>query len=153
MVRALPLIRARIPDAEWVVVGDGPLRLEIGRLAASNGVEAAVRLCGSVTDDERDAWYEPSHVFAMPSRLPPGSAGEGFGIVYLEAGVRGVPSVAGNVGGALDAVKDGETGRLVDPTSHLEVADAITDLLADAPRRRAMGHAASEFAARFAWPR
>src|SRR4051794_34811951 len=72
MVRALPLIRARIPDAEWIVVGDGPLRAEIGRLAASNGVEAAVRLCGSVTDDERDAWYERSHVFAMPSRLPPG---------------------------------------------------------------------------------
>src|SRR4051812_5752202 len=153
MVRAMPLIRARIPDAEWVVVGDGPLREEIGRLAAGNGVEEAVRLCGSVADSERDAWYERSHVFAMPSRLPPGSAGEGFGIVYLEAGVRGLPSVAGNVGGALDAIKDGETGRLVDPTSHLAVAEAITGLLDDAPRRQAMGRAATEFAAGFAWPR
>ena len=59
-------------------------------------------------------------------------AGEGFGIVYLEAGAQGLPVVAGNVGGAVDAVVDGVTGMLVDPTDHVAVADAIADLLLDA---------------------
>ena len=153
MVRALPLIRARVPQAEWVVIGDGRLRAEIERLAAANGASPAVRLCGSVPDAERDGWYERSHVFAMPSRLPPGSAGEGFGIVYLEAAVRGVPSVAGNVGGALDAIRDGETGLLVDPSSHVAVADAVAGLLEDPERCARLGEAATRHASAFAWPR
>jgi phosphatidylinositol alpha-1,6-mannosyltransferase len=153
MVRALPLIRARVPGTEWVVIGQGRLREELARQAAATGVGDAIRFCGAVSDAERDAWYARSDVFAMPSRLPPGSAGEGFGIVYLEAGTHAVPSVAGNVGGALDAVTDGETGRLVDPTSHVAVADAIARLLEDPAQARSMGEAAARFATRFAWPR
>jgi phosphatidyl-myo-inositol dimannoside synthase len=152
MTRAMPLVCARVPDAEWVVVGDGRLRAEIERQTVMHGIADRVRLCGAVDDAERDAWYERAALFAMPSRLPPGSAGEGFGIVYLEAGTRGVPSVAGDAGGARDAVADGETGLLVDPTSHLAVAGAITGLLEDPERREAMGEAATRFARDFAWP-
>ena len=73
-----------------------------------------------------------AQLLAMPSRLPAGGfAGEGFGIVYLEAGAYGKPVVAGNVGGALDAVRDGETGLLVDPLDPLAVAEAIATLLSD----------------------
>lgn len=151
MVRALPLVRARVPDAEWVVIGEGPISNDIVRTATGTGVHNAIKLLGRLPDETRDAWYGRSDVFAMPSRLPPGSAGEGFGIVYLEAGVRLLPSVAGNVGGALDAVRDGETGRLVDPTSHVAVADALVGLLVDRPRRTQMGEAAARFAGGFAW--
>jgi phosphatidylinositol alpha-1,6-mannosyltransferase len=152
MARALPLIRARVPDAEWALVGDGRLRAEIARLADVNGMRDAVRFCGAVDDAERDRLYDTARMFAMPSRLPPGSAGEGFGIVYLEAGMRGVPSVAGNVGGALDAVVDGETGLLVEPTSHIAVADAASRLLGEPGLSRSLGAAATQFARRFAWP-
>ena len=89
----------------------------------------------------------------MPSRVPAGGfGGEGFGIVYLEADAHGCPSVAGNVGGAVDAVVDGETGLLVDPEDHVMSADALDRLLRDEPRRRAMGAAGAERAAEFAWP-
>ncbi len=152
LVRALPLIRRRVPDAEWVVVGDGPLRAEIETAAAALGVRDAVRFCGALGDAERDTWLDRAHVFAMPSRLPgPGAAGEGFGIAFLEAAAHGLPVVAGSVGGALDSVADGESGLLVDPTSPEAVADAIAGLLEDAPRRRALGEAAVAHAARFAW--
>ena len=81
----------------------------------------------------------------MPSRLPAGGfAGEGFGIVYLEAGAYGKPVVAGNVGGAVDAVLDGETGLLVDPTDALEVADAITRLLLDEQLATRLGGAGAD---------
>ena len=80
--RALPLIRARVPNARWVVVGEGSLRAELEALTRSEGVADWVTFTGSVDDATRDAWLEKSDVFVMPSRLVPGSSGgEGFGIV------------------------------------------------------------------------
>ncbi len=88
----------------------------------------------------------------MPSRLERGGAGEGFGIVYTEAGARGLPVVAGNAGGALDAVLDGETGLLVDAVDPAAVAGALTALLSDRARARKMGRAGWEHARSLAWP-
>jgi phosphatidylinositol alpha-1,6-mannosyltransferase len=89
----------------------------------------------------------------MPSRLPADRlGGEGFGMVYLEAGANGVPVVAGNVGGALDAVVDQQTGLLVDPADHVAVAGAISELLRDPGRAAALGRAGAEHAREFAWP-
>jgi phosphatidylinositol alpha-1,6-mannosyltransferase len=82
-----------------------------------------------------------------------GYAGEGFGIVYLEANANGCPAVAGNVGGAVDAVVDGETGLLVDPEDHIAVAGALTDLLIDPELRGRMADAGARRAEQFAWPR
>jgi phosphatidylinositol alpha-1,6-mannosyltransferase len=152
MTRAMPLVRSRVPGAQWVVVGGGSLQHDIERLAEAQGVSDAIRLCGTVSDAERDEWLDRSHVFAMPSREPAGGgAGEGFGIVYLEAGVHGMPVVAGGVGGALDAVVDGVTGFLIDPTDHVQVADAITRLLIDRKAAARMGEVASDRARDFSW--
>jgi phosphatidyl-myo-inositol dimannoside synthase len=153
LVRALPLIRSRVPDVEWIVIGDGPLRAELERLARVHGVADRVRFLGAVSDDLRDGWLRRADLLAMPSRLPGGGrAGEGFGIVYLEAGAYGKPVVAGNVAGALDAVGDGETGLLVDPTDPEAVAEAISRLLLDRELARRMGEAGAERARRHAWP-
>jgi phosphatidyl-myo-inositol dimannoside synthase len=155
MVRAMALVAARVPGAQWVVIGDGFLRAPIEELARSTGLgPETIRFLGPVADRERDAWLGRAHVFAMPSRLPAGAfAGEGFGIVYLEANAYGCPVVAGGVGGALDAVVDGETGLLVDPEDHVAVGSALVELLGDAPRRRAMGAAGARRAEDFSWPR
>jgi len=154
VMRALPLIRARIPDVRWVIVGDGPLRSGLERLARAQGVADSVYFAGPLPDEERDEWLARAHVFTMPSRLPAGGfAGEGFGIVYLEANARGMPVVAGNVGGALDAVEHERTGLLVDPTDHLAIADAIGGLLADRARAAELGRNGAERARSFAWPR
>jgi phosphatidylinositol alpha-1,6-mannosyltransferase len=154
VLAALALIRERVPDARWVVVGDGPLRPELELRAAELGVADAVHFVGIVTDTERDAWLDRAQVFVMPSRLPPGGAGgEGFGIVYLEAGAHGLPVVAGAVAGALDAVVDGETGVLVAPQRVEEVADAVAGLLLDGDRARRLGEAGARRAAEFSWPR
>jgi phosphatidyl-myo-inositol dimannoside synthase len=132
MVRALPLVLSKLPDAQWIVIGDGSLRPGLEQLAHSYGVVDSIRFLGSVSDEQRNSWLRRAHMLAMPSRLPAGGfAGEGFGIVYLEAGAYGKPVVAGNVAGAPDAVVDGETGLLVDPVDPLAVADAITRLMLD----------------------
>jgi phosphatidylinositol alpha-1,6-mannosyltransferase len=153
MLRALPLIRARVPDVEWVVVGDGPLRAGLERIAACQALQGNVRFVGAVSDGERDRWLRRAHVFTMPSRLPAGGfAGEGFGIVYLEAAAHEVPVVAGNVGGALDAVLHDQTGVLVDPSDHVALAAAIADLLLDPSRAQALGAAGARRARELAWP-
>jgi phosphatidyl-myo-inositol dimannoside synthase len=153
LIRALALVRAKVPDAELVVIGDGPLRGELERLAEGVGVADAVRFLGTVSDEQRDRWLRRADVFAMPSRLPSdGLAGEGFGIVYLEAAAYGKPVVAGNVAGALDAVADGESGLLVDPTDPQAVADALSALLLDRELAARLGRAGAERAKGFAWP-
>jgi phosphatidylinositol alpha-1,6-mannosyltransferase len=152
IARALPLVRSRVPGVRWVAVGDGSLRRTFESLVESSGVGDAAVFTGSVSDVERDAWFRKSHVFAMPSRLParrPG--GEGFGIVFLEAGANGLPVVAGGVGGALDAVRDGETGLLVDPADHLALADALVELLSNPERARKMARAGRAFAEEHSW--
>ncbi len=154
MLRAFSLVLSKVPDAQWVVIGEGSLRPGLEQLARSYRVDRAVSFLGAVDDEQRDAWLRRADVFAMPSRLPAGGfAGEGFGIVYLEAGAFAKPVVAGNVGGALDAVLDGETGMLVDPLDPLAVAEAVTRLLQDHALARRLGEAGQARAQLYAWPK
>lgn len=153
LLRAMPLIVSRVPEARLVVIGDGRLREVYARLSAALRVEGSVSFVGAATDEQRELELRRARVFAMPSRgtLADGD-GEGFGIVYLEAAAHGVPVVAGRAGGTVDAVVDGETGLLVDPEDHVAVAEAITGLLVDPARAAALGERAMRRAQDFAWP-
>jgi phosphatidyl-myo-inositol dimannoside synthase len=153
LIRALPLVRSRVRRARLVVVGEGPMRPVYESLARSLGLDGSVEFVGALDDAARDRVLDQSHVFAMTSRLPPDGGGEGFGIVYLEAAAHGLPSVAGDVAGAVDAVVHGKTGLRVDPTDHVAVADAITQLLASPAMAERLGRAAADRAQEFAWPR
>lgn len=153
MVRAMPLIRAQVPGARWVVVGDGPFRPAVESAVAAYGLGDAIELLGRVGDEERNAWLDRANVFCMVSRVPAaGVGGEGFGSAYQEAGARGMPALGGNVAGARDAVSDGETGLLVDPADHLAVAEAAVALLGDPRRAQEMGAAARRKAEGNSWP-
>lgn len=130
VLRALPLILARVPEARYVVVGDGPLRPALERLAAALDVARAVHFTGEVSDAERDAWYARCEVFVLAARESAADGGaEGFGIACVEAGLRGKPVVAGRSGGLPDAVHAGDTGLLVDPLDPADVAGAVVRLL------------------------
>jgi phosphatidylinositol alpha-1,6-mannosyltransferase len=152
MLEAMARVRAAVPSARWVVVGDGPLRPELEARARSLGVDDLVSFVGFVPPEERDLWYARSHVFAMPSRLEPGSAGEGFGIAYMEASAHGLPVVAGDAAGALDAVQDGTTGLLVRPDDPAAVASALIRLIEDRELASALGERGSRRSNDFLWP-
>jgi phosphatidylinositol alpha-1,6-mannosyltransferase len=130
------------PDLVVAIGGDGRERHQLERLAADSLVD--VRVLGRVSDDDRAALLGAADVFVMACRNRWGGLEqEGFGIVFLEAAAFGVPQVAGDSGGAPEAVLDGVTGLVVDdPSDPGAVAEAIRTLLADPPLRRRMGRAA-----------
>ncbi|WP_435643779.1 glycosyltransferase family 4 protein [Streptomyces sp. H49] len=140
LIRALPRILAAEPDTVLLIVGGGPYEQDLRRLARETGVAASVRFTGAVPWSELPAHYGAGDVFAMPCRTRRGGLDvEGLGIVYLEASATGLPVVAGDSGGAPDAVLDGETGWVVRGGAPQEAADRITALLQDAGLRRRMG--------------
>jgi phosphatidylinositol alpha-1,6-mannosyltransferase len=140
LILAMPRILARQPDAVLLIVGGGPYEKELRRLARETGVTDSVRFTGAVPWAELPAHYGAGDVFAMPCRTRRGGLDvEGLGIVYLEASATGLPVVAGDSGGAPDAVLDGETGWVVRGGSPEEAADRIVVLLGDPELRQNMG--------------
>ncbi|MER5865600.1 glycosyltransferase family 4 protein [Kitasatospora sp. NPDC002040] len=142
LITALPQILRDVPDAVLLIVGGGPYQGELEKLAETHGVSASVRFTGAVPWSELPAHYGAGDVFAMPCRTRRrGLDVEGLGIVYLEASATGLPVVAGDSGGAPDAVLEGETGYVVPGSSPAAVAERIVRLLHDPELRRTMGEA------------
>ncbi|MEU5984148.1 glycosyltransferase family 4 protein [Streptomyces sp. NPDC047434] len=140
LILAMPEILRRVPDAVLLIVGGGPYEDDLRRLARETGVAGSVRFTGAVPWEELPAHYGAGDVFAMPCRTRRGGLDvEGLGIVYLEASATGLPVVAGDSGGAPDAVLDGETGWVVRGGIPEESADRIATLLLDPELRRRMG--------------
>ena len=154
LIRALPAIRRRVPDTALAIVGGGPYRESLQRLADHRGVAEHVVFTGGVPAAELAAHHAMADVFAMPCRTRgAGLDVEGLGIVYLEASACGVPVVAGESGGAPETVLDGRTGTVVDGADVDAVATAVGDLLADPGRAAAMGVAGRHWAVdNWQWP-
>ncbi len=142
LIKAMPAVLAEIPDAGLLIVGSGPYRKRLEKLVDVVGVRHAVRFTGGVPWADLPAYFDAGDLFAMPCRTRrKGLDVEGLGIVYLEASAIGLPVVAGNSGGAPDAVIDGKTGFVVDGTDIAAVASSVVQLLSDPRTAREMGAA------------
>lgn len=124
VLEALGRIIGEIPDARYLIAGDGTDRPRLEQKARALGVADRVIFTGYVPESEKADHYHLADVFVMPSR------GEGFGIVYLEAMACGVPVVASRVDGGREAVRDGALGFAVDPGDQDELVDAVRRSLA-----------------------
>ncbi|MCL2468438.1 MAG: glycosyltransferase family 4 protein [Micrococcales bacterium] len=142
LIAAWPRVLEHHPDARLVIGGRGPYAGHLSELVAKHKVSDAVTFAGFVPDDDLAALYRTAQVFAMPARSRWGGLEvEGLGIVYLEAAAAGLPVVTGTSGGAPEAVRDSETGCVVDGTDATAVAWQIVELLNDPARAAAMGEA------------
>lgn len=131
LIKALPAIRAVLPSARLLLVGSGHDEQRLHDIAARAHVLDYVTFTGSVPAEQLPHYYAAVDVFAMPCRTRrAGLDVEGLGMVFLEAAATAKPVVAGNSGGAPEAVRDGETGRVVShPRSAEAVAAAILEVL------------------------
>lgn len=140
LVRALPLIRGHVPDAALLLVGDGPHRSRIEHLVDGLGLRGDVVVAGQVSWAQTPGYYAAGDVFCMPTRTRRGGLEpEALGICYLEAAAAGLPVVAGDSGGAPDAVLDGENGFVVPGRNVEAVADRCARLLVDGELARQFG--------------
>lgn len=135
------IITARRDDARFVLAGDGPIRSELEQL-----MPGALFL-GQLSGEDLSRAYASSDVFVFPSTT------ETFGNVTLEAMASGIPPVCAREGGAWGFVKSGTTGLLAEPRDSLDLARQVEQLLDRPDRRRAMGHAALDFARQQSWDR
>lgn len=131
VIRALPSVIARVPDAHYLIVGSGHFRVTLEALVAELGLADHVTFAGLVADEDLADYYRLCDLFVMPNREMPDGDTEGFGLVFLEANACGKPVIGGIAGGAVEAVRNGENGLLVDGWSVVDIADAIARLLTD----------------------
>jgi phosphatidylinositol alpha-1,6-mannosyltransferase len=139
LLKSLPAILGKVPNAHYFMVGDGPDKEYLENLAFHElGLEKSVTFAGAVSDEDVASCYHECDLFAMISRQC-GNSVEGFGIAFLEAGYAGKAVVGGDSGGIPDAVDRDKTGTLVDPNNLDEIAMGIIDLLQNKNKRTEYG--------------
>lgn len=142
LIHAFSRVVRKCPDTQLVIIGEGPLRPQLERLAISAGLQQQVIFLGARPHSEVLNWMSKASVFCLPSVTSRSGDSEGLGIVLLEAQATGVPVVATRHGGIPEAVIDGITGFLV-PERDVEIlADRLIYLLENRDERRKMGRAA-----------
>jgi len=143
-IRAVAHLRRSRPNLVLAIAGAGRDERRLRALATET--EAPVHFLGRVPQEDLPALFGCGDLFTMLCRTRwNGLEQEGFGIVFVEAAACGVPQVAGDSGGAAEAVADGETGIVVaDPNDHVAIAGQFAELLDDHQGRAAMGRSARE---------
>ncbi|MFC5281115.1 glycosyltransferase family 4 protein [Arcanobacterium canis] len=146
LIDAWPAVVDQFPGTKLVIVGKGPYGDSLRTRAAASPAHSDIILTGEVPFHELPAHYSMADIFAMPARTRGGGLDiEGLGIVYLEAYAAGRPVVAGDSGGAPEAVIDTKTGIVTNGRSTDAVAASIRFLLEDPARTRAMGNRGREW--------
>jgi glycosyltransferase involved in cell wall biosynthesis len=132
----------QVPGVRLAIVGDGPERAALEAVFAGT----STRFMGYLTGTDLSRAYASSDLFVFPSEM------EAFGLVVVEAMSAGLPVVAARVGGVMDTVQEGVTGRTFDPGDIPLLIDGVRDVTASPERRRAMGQAARAYAETRSWP-
>jgi glycosyltransferase involved in cell wall biosynthesis len=147
LLRAIPKIREHVPDLHVDIVGQGPDRTRLERIAWSMGLTRHVRFHGYVPGQVRDELAASAWIAVCSSAF------EGFGVVCMEASARGLPVVGSHVPGLRESIKHGETGLLFEYPNELGLAEAAVTLLADPELRSQMGEAGRAWADLHTWDR
>jgi len=146
LIKALPSIARSVPEVRLLIVGIGPHDHALRALAQQTGVSDRVIFAGAASYADLPAYFRAGNVFAMPCRARWfGLDVEALGAVFLQGAAVGRPVIVGRSGGAPEAVRDGETGLLVDPHSVVDIAAACTSLLTNTTRAAEMGAAGARW--------
>lgn len=147
-IRALPAVLERFPEAHYHIVGLPTEQPAFEALAAELGVRAHITFHGPLPDAELAPSLRGAHLFLMLSERRPDGDVEGFGIAILEANHLGLPAIGANDSGITDAIRDGYSGRLVNPHDPAAVATAVEEIMKDYPAYAAR---AKTWAGGFTW--
>lgn len=142
LVRAFAKLAPRMPEAELVIIGEGPLKRHLQRLAHALGVGPRVRFLGAQSHDQVMVWMRQAAMFVLPSVRTRTGRTEGGPMVLLEAAATGVPAIGTRHGGIPELITEGESGYLVPERDSDELAARIGELFADDAGRANLGRRA-----------
>ena len=147
LIKAMPKIISKIPNAKLLIVGEGKIRKQLEKSVRKLNLEDNVVFTGRVSYAELPDYFLLGDLFAMPSRSRLfGLEVEGLGIVYLEASASGIPVLAGSSGGAPDAVKPGITGFVANGRDVDDIAAKAIEILSDKNLANQMGDSGRKWA-------
>jgi len=130
LIDVWPAVLKQVPNAHLLIVGGGSYKQHLHKQMFDNGVHQSVTITGNVAWSELPGFYAAGDVFAMPVRTRNfGFDVEGLGIVYLEASATGLPVIAGDSGGAPDAVIEGISGYVLNAKKESLLVEKIVELL------------------------
>jgi teichuronic acid biosynthesis glycosyltransferase TuaC len=138
VLEAMPYVVEKFPDVQYIVVGDGPEREKLERIADKRGLANNVKFVGELKHNELPRYYSMADVFVLPS------VHEGFGIVKLEAFAFGVPVIVTDGGGAVEGVSHWENGFIVPLNQPKKLAEAIITILSNLELKESMGRRGKE---------
>jgi colanic acid/amylovoran biosynthesis glycosyltransferase len=144
-LRAVGRLLRRFPMLRYDVVGDGPQRTGLERMARALGVGARVHFVGAQPHDRVRQFHADADVFLLPSVVGADGSEESQGLALIEAQASGVPVVASAIGGVPESLRDGVTGHLFPAGDSEALAERLTRLLAHPEQRVAMGRAGRAF--------
>lgn len=147
LIEAFPEIKEKVPQARLLFVGDGPMRLQLERLAATRNVSSEVRFAGSVVGADKARYYKAADVLVLPSTLNT----EVFPLVLLEASAAGLPMVVSSLKTFRCLIEDGFNGAVTRTGDAQSLAGAIIALLSRADVRRQMGENARRKVEGYSW--
>jgi len=147
LLKAWKAVTAESDRARLRIIGDGPERKNLERLADTLSVSGSVTFEGRVTEERKWALLDQASAFAHPSLQ------EGFGIVFLEAMAAGLPVVAYDLPVFREVFNGGEHGFLVSLDDHRQMADRLLKLLQDDSLRYEVSRRNLEYAGQFSWER
>ena len=139
LVNAAKVIVASQPNTKFIIVGDGPLKYELKDSVKAVNLSKNFMFMGNIKEEQLSALYNCADVFVLPSIQ------EGQGIVILEAQSSAKPIVAFDIGGVNEAVRNGETGLLVESGNTDALAEGLLKILTDAQLRAKMGANGRQF--------
>jgi phosphatidylinositol alpha-1,6-mannosyltransferase len=151
LVQAMEIVTRTHPEVHLLIAGEGALRATLADLISTRGLGSSVTLLGAVTDEALAELYALADIFTLPNRRMPDGDTEGFGLVFLEANACGKPVIAGQAGGATDAVADGVNGLTVDGADVSAIAAAIIRLIEQPALCQSLARSGLDLAARSDW--
>lgn len=149
VIESIIQLKSQLKNIVYLIVGQGPNEEYLRKLVKDNHLGDYVKFVGFIPDDELIDYYRTCDIFIMLSReIEEQGDVEGYGIVFTEANACEKPVIGGFSGGVGDAIIDGVTGLLVDPTDIKEISKSIKTLYINKEKRESMGRAGREIAER-----
>lgn len=143
LLRAMRIVKARIPDARLRIIGEGPLRKELEQLSNQLGVDA--QFAGALPAESVKAELDNTRVLSLPSVRAANGDAEGFGLVLLEAQAAGLPVVSSAFGGSKEGIVDGRSGFRCEEKDVFVMADRLVEILSNPRKGFEMGLAGRQF--------